>query len=844
MSKTPRTIALVGLALAWIGHAHGTAVDAAGSQATAPGAAAAPRQAPNVAAPAPAISRSLIDQYCVTCHNERLKTAGLVLEKIDVANPGAHAEVLEKVVRKLRSGQMPPDGRPRPDKATVTAYVAALETALDRVAAASPNPGRVAVHRLNRAEYVNAIRDLLALEIDGPQLLPVDNSGFGFDNIADVLTIAPGLMSRYMSTATKVSRLAVGSPDIRAVNHVYRASEFAQQDARMNEDLPFASHGGMAIRHAFPLDGEYTFKIRLQRNLVGDTIRGIDDEHEIELRLDHALVKRFKVGGEFRGPDPGILIAIPEDDVEAKRLHTYRLTADNQLEVRFAVKAGTRLVGVAFTDVSPSAWEGVPLRPRSIKNAVFSDDAGDPGVDTVEISGPHNARVPDETASRQQIFTCRPTGKASEEPCATKILGTLARRAYRRPVTDADVAPLLKLYQVGREESDFDAGIERALEALLSSPGFLFRIEQDPANAAPGSVYRVTDLELASRLSFFLWKSIPDDELIEVAARGRLRNPAVLTQQVRRMLADQRASRWMTDFMGQWLLVRNAQTAEPDPTRFPEFDDTLRQAMVRETELFFENQVRENRSVFDLLRADYTFLNARLAKHYGIPNVYGSHFRRVKVTDPARQGLLGHASILTVTSYADRTSVVLRGKWVLESLVGAPPPPPPPNVPPLRENDGKSKPASLRERMEQHRANPVCAACHSQMDPLGFALEHFDPTGRWRETDGGAVINSAITLDGVKIDGPKEFREALVTVRGREFIRTVTEKLLTYALRRGVEHYDAPTVRQIVRDAAADEYRWSSVIMGIVKSLPFQMRKVVPPDETAPASAVPIAQRR
>jgi hypothetical protein len=396
----------------------------------------------------------------------------------------------------------------------------------------------------------------------------------------------------------------------------------------------------------------------------------------------------------------------------------------------------------------------------------------------------------------------------------------------------------MNLYKAGREERDFDAGIERALEALLSSPGFLFRIEHDPADAKPGSVYRISDLELASRLSFFLWKSIPDDELIDLAARGRLKDATVLAQQVRRMLGDERASRFMTDFMGQWLLVRNAQTAEPDPARFPDFDDTLRQAMARETELFFESQVRDDKSVLDLLRADYSFLNARLAEHYGIPNVYGSHFRRVPIADPARQGLLGQASILTVTSYADRTSVVLRGKWVLESLLGAPPPPPPPNVPPLKENDGKSKPASLRERMEQHRSNPVCATCHSQMDPLGFALENFDPTGRWRDNDSGAAINSAIELDGVKIDGPKAFRDALVSIRGQEFIRTITEKLLTYALRRGVEHYDAPTVRQLVRDAARDDYRWSSIVLGIVKSLPFQMRKVQTPEETTSPTSV------
>lgn len=835
MSKMLRTLGLVAIASASVGQIQMMPVGAAGAPVASQQPVASPPQSAAAAVPAAAPQRALLDQYCVTCHNERLKIAGLMLDKVDVSEVAANALVLEKVVRKLRSGQMPPEGRPRPDRATAKAYAATLAASLDRVAAAAPNPGRVVVHRLNRTEYVNAIRDLLALEVDGSRLLPVDNSGFGFDNIADVLTIAPGLMARYMSAATKISRLAVGSPELRSVTQVYRASEFARQDSRMSEDLPFASHGGLAVRHAFPLDGEYAFKIRLQRNSVGDMIRGIDDEQEVEVRLDHVSVKDFKVGGEFKGPDPGVLIAIPEDDLEASRLHTYRLSADKHLEFRMSVKAGTRLVGAAFTNMSASAWEGVPLRPRSIKSAVFSDDAGDAGIDSIEISGPYDAKAPGDTPSRQQIFTCRPVATRDQDACTKKILSNLARRAYRRPVTDADVQPLLNIYKIGRQEKNFEAGIERALEALLSSPAFLFRIEHDPADVKPGTVYRVSDVELASRLSFFLWKSIPDDELIDVAARGKLKDAAVLAQQVRRMLADPRATRWMTDFMGQWLLVRNTQTVEPDPARFPDFDDTLREAMARETELFFESQIRDDRSVLELLSADYTFLNARLAAHYGIPKVYGSHFRRVPIADPARQGLLGHASILTVTSYADRTSVVLRGKWVLETLLGAPPPPPPPNVPPLKENDGKSKPASLRERMEQHRRNPVCASCHAQMDPLGFALENFDPTGRWRTDDGGALINSAITLDGAKVDNPQAFRQALLN-KGDDFIQTVTEKLLTYALSRGVEQYDAPTVRQLVRDAARDNYRWSSVVLGIVKSLPFQMRKA-PDVEATPAGA-------
>jgi hypothetical protein len=444
---------------------------------------------------------------------------------------------------------------------------------------------------------------------------------------------------------------------------------------------------------------------------------------------------------------------------------------------------------------------------------------------SLDIDGPYDGTVPTETESRRRIFVCRPDGLQSEKPCARKILGTLARRAYRRPITDADLQPLLKVYESTRTGRDFDTGIERALEMLLSMPEFLMRAESDPPNPKTGTIYRISDLELASRLSFFLWTSIPDDELLDLGARGRLHDPAVLAQQTRRMLADRRATRWMNDFLGQWLQIRNLETIEPDPIRFPDFDSTLREAMLEESELFFESQVRDDRPLLDLLRADYTFLNARLAEHYGVWNVYGSHFRRVPVTDPARPGLLGHASVLTTTSYADRTSVVLRGKWVLETLLGAPPPPPPPNVPPLKQNDGKSKPASLRERMEQHRSNAVCASCHATMDPLGFALENFNAIGKWREDDDGAPINTAITLRGASVDSPKAFREALLRLSD-EFTRTVTEKLLTYALGRGLDYRDAATVRHLVREGSPDNYRWSSLILGIVASPPFQQRIV------------------
>ena len=768
--------------------------------------------APLVAAgaqPGPDIpSRELLDRYCVTCHNERLETAGLSLDQVDLTRIAEHASVLEKVVHKLRSGQMPPEGRPRPDPATVDAFATSLETALDRAAAERPNPGRVASRRLNRVEYVNAIEDLLGLEVDGDELLPSDMAGFGFDNNADVLSITPGLMARYIAAATKISRAAVGSPDTRPVMQLYEVG-FERRDVRAGEELPFGTHGGLAVRHHFPLDGEYVFAIRLKRNDTIETIDGIaENEHQIELRLDHALVEQFTIGGMYPGPDPGQLIAAPEDDVEGQRLHAYRMTADHELEIRVPVAAGTRLVSVAFTDSAPS-----PIATGQL-----------PGVDKFYISGPFDGRVPGDTASRQRIFTCRPSGARAEqeESCAREIIAGLARRAYRRPVAADDVEPLVGIYREGRQGRDFEAGIERALEALLSMPRFLMRIEREPIDVRSGAVYQLSDLELASRLSFFLWKSIPDDELLDLAARDELSDRATLDRQVRRMLADPRATRFMDDFVGQWLQMRNIFQQDPDGALFAGFNDSLRKAMVQETELFFQSQIREDRPIQDLLRADYTFLNEQLARHYGVEDLYGSHFRRYDWDDDRRHGLLGQASLLTVTSYANRTSVVLRGKWVLETLLGAPPPPPPPNVPPLAEND-RRQPTSLRERMEQHRASPVCASCHARMDPLGFAMEHFDAIGRWRERDGGAAINATITWNGDTIDSPRAFREALLA-SGDEFMRTVTEKLMIYALGRGVDYYDAPVLRGIVRELDRSDGAWSSLILGIVTSDPFQMR--------------------
>ena len=766
-------------------------------------------------------SRELFDRYCVTCHNDRLQTAGLMLDRLDVGQVHANAETLEKVVRKLRSGQMPPEGRPRPDAETIDAFAGALEAALDYAAAADPNPGRVASRRLNRLEYVNAVRDLLDLEIDGEALLPSDMAGFGFDNNADVLSITPALMGRYIAAATKISRTAVGSPDNRPVMQVYKVG-YERRDIRRSEDMPFTTHGGLAVRHTFPLDGEYLFAIRLKRNETIETIDGIaEDEHQIELRIDHALVRRFDIGGRFPGPDPGMLIAVPEDDVEGQRLHEYRMTADHALEIRVQVSAGTRLVSAGFTDSAPS-----PNVPADL-----------PGIDMLYISGPFNGTVPEDTPSRRRIFTCRPAdgSAAAEESCARDIIGALARRAYRRPVTDADIDPLMSVYREGRTARDFEAGVERALEALLSMPSFLLRVERQPVDTQPGAIYSLTDLELASRLSFFLWKSIPDDELLDLAAADRLSDPDVLAAQVRRMLDDRRSSRFMNDFVGQWLQVRNIHSQDPDGALFAGFNDSLRAAMVRETELFFESQVRADRPIPELLQADYTFLNEQLARHYGVDDVYGNRFRRHSWNDDRRHGLLGHASLLTVTSYANRTSVVLRGKWVLETLLGSPPPPPPANVPPLAEND-RGNPTSLRERMEQHRRSPVCASCHRRMDPLGFAMENFDAIGRWREDDGGAEINSTIELSGHTIDSPRAFREALLAEGDNEFIQAVVEKLLIYALGRGVDYYDAPAMRRITRELGNDGYRWSSLVSKVVASDQFRMRRAPRPEDGVAAN--------
>jgi len=786
-------------------------------------AAGAQTQPANQAPPAGSPQRALLDKYCVTCHNQKLLTAGLALDKADVTNVPAGAQVWEKVVRKLGTRAMPPLGMPRPDKPTYDAFASWLANELDRAAAAKPNPGRVGVRRLNQFEYTNAVRDLLALEVDGRSLLPSDESSDGFDNIAEALSVSPALLERYMVAAHKIGVLALADPKMRPGVATYRIPALLVQDERMSDELPIGSRGGTAIRHYFPLDGEYVVKVRLLRAFNAATIRGLEIREQLDVRLDGVRVKLFSVGGDCTegAKDPKCAVSAEGDG----NLSLYSRTADEALDVRFPAAAGTHVVSVSFVKrMSAEPQSPTPIRLPATQSEDREQARADQSVDTVQIEGPFNVTGLGDTASRREILTCRPSSRQDEEPCARKILSRLARRAYRRPVTDVDVQRLVGFYRTGRSAGDFEGGIRLALERLLVSPSFLFRTEPDPSNVAPATAYRLSDIELASRLSFFLWSSIPDDELLDVAARGRLKDPKIAEQQVRRMLRDPKATALVKNFGGQWLLLRNIRLVTPDADMFPEFDDKLREGFQRETELFLESQFRDDRGVLELLNANYTFLNERLAKIYGIPNVYGSHFRRVTLPDDRRAGLLGHGSILTVTSYPTRTSPVLRGKWVMETLLASPPPLPPANVPPLKENDGASAPTSVRERLEQHRKNPVCASCHTNMDPLGFAFENFDAVGKWRVREANTRIDASGALaDGTKFSTPAEFRKALLG-QGEVFVGALTEKMMTYALGRAVTYSDMPAIRTIKREAASSDYRWSSIILGITKSVPFYMR--------------------
>jgi len=753
--------------------------------------------------------RALINRHCVSCHNQKTKTADLTLDTINVDNVSENVAVWEKAVRKLRARAMPPaaPGRPRPDEASYDALISYLETSLDRVAAERPNPGRTETfHRLNRTEYQNAIRDLLALDVDAASLLPGDDASHGFDNV-NIGGFSPTLLDRYVAAARKVSRLAIGTLRSPDAHTVVLPLDLTQND-HLDEALPVGTRGGTVFRYTFPQDGEYEFQIRLTRDR-NERIEGMTGDVEIELALDGERLHLFS------------LVAPPKADAQEDDYRIDNANADARLKGRFPVKAGPRRVTVAFLK-KPSVLS------EQARQQFLADYNGRAmaAIFSVSVAGPFNPSGPGNTPSRQRIFSCRPAKPSEEARCAKTILSTVARRAYRRPVTDAELQDLLGFYQEGTADgAGFEAGIEMALRALLVSRQFLFRMERDPADVPPSTAYHLSDLELASRLSFFLWSSIPDDELLDTAARGKLKQQAVFERQVRRMLADPRANALVTSFASQWLHLRNLAAATPDPRLFPDFDDNLRQGFRRETELFFESIIKEDRSLLDLLRANYTFVNERMARHYGIPNVYGSHFRRVTLpSDSPRGGLLGHASILTVTSYANRTSPVQRGKWVLENILGMPPPPPLPNVPPLKETGSGSKIVSMRERMVEHRANPVCASCHSLMDPIGLATENFDAVGQWRTHEGGAPIDaSGALVDGRGFEGMTGLRKALLD-RPELFVTTATEKLLTYALGRGLEPHDGAAVRAITRNARTNDYRFSSIVLGVVNSAPFRMR--------------------
>jgi hypothetical protein len=737
-------------------------------------------------------------KYCDTCHSGPKARAKLNVETLDLANLDVDGGTWEKVLRKLRSREMPPSGAPRPDNATYELLVKAIETERDRVSETKPNPGRPTLHRLNRAEYANAVRDILAVDIDAVDLLPADDIGYGFDNIGDVLTVSPSLLERYLLAASKISRSAVGDVNMPQTFQTYTVPHALRQEDRMNDAMPIGSRGGTAVQHSFPVDGEYEISIGLQR-ARDDSVLGLGKDRKLDLRFDDKRLELFTVAANAKaGLGSG-------DDPDAK------------LKVRMPVKAGTHSIVAAFLKdtVLP---EGIIVKPRDAQT--FFE-----GVGTISVAGPFNVQGPGDTASRGKIFICHPTAAADEQACAEKIIANLARRAYRRPIAADDLPQLVALYKLGAQNGGFESGIRLALQKILVSPEFLFRVELDPPGVAAGTVHRVSDIELASRLSFFLWSSIPDEELLAVAERGGLSDPATLEAQVKRLMADPRSQTLVKNFAGQWLFLRNVSGIQPDTTAFPFFDENLRQAMQKETELVIDSTLREDRSVADLLTTDYTFVNQRLAEHYGMKGIYGSDFRRVAISDPKRQGLLGQASIMTVTSYPDRTAPTIRGKWVLEQLLGTPPPPPPANVPALKD-DSTVKVLTMRQRMEEHRASPQCAVCHRMMDPLGFALENFDGLGRWRDADGeegtGAIDSSGVLPDGTAFDGPTGLRDVLVK-RRTLFVETFTERLLTYALGRGVEQYDYPVVRKIVREAQPNDYRWSAIILGIVKSKPFQM---------------------
>jgi hypothetical protein len=771
-------------------------------------------QAPPAAAAVAATEvRATIDKYCVTCHNQRLKTGNLALDAAELSNVAAHADVWEKVIRKVRAGMMPPAGSPRPDATAREALVTSLESTIDAAARKTPNPGRPLAHRLNRAEYANAVRDLLALDVDVTSMLPPDDSSGGFDNNADVLGVSPVLLESYLSAAERISALALGDPRTPPIGELFRVRQDESQDRHI-EGLPLGTIGGLQIQTTLPLDGEYQFQVRLFRTNLGTT-RGLEYPHQLEISVDGERVHLASFGGDKE-------IASSSDNPT-----TTGDAVDNRFTARVPLKAGPRTITVAFIQKTQA------LNTRRLENYERSssdtiDFSGSPHIDEVILTGPFNPTGSGDTPSRRRIFACRPKSVADEEGCAQKILAGLARRAYRGDVTREDSQALLAFFKQGRADGgSFDAGIDLALRRLLTSPKFIFRVERDPADVPAGGAYRLGNPALAARLSFFLWSTPPDEELLDLAEKGRLSTPATLERQVRRMLADPKSQALIDNFLAQWLQLRNLKGKQPNSHEFPDFDDNLRNALQTEVEMFFTSIMREDRSVMELLTADYTFVNERLARHYGIPYVYGTHFRRVTLQDDVRRGLLGKGALLMVTSHPHRTSPVLRGKWILENVLGAPPPGPPDVVPPFEESTEASKPKSVRERMENHRRNPACAGCHRMIDPAGLALENFDAVGAWRTRDGGTrgtpIDASGHLVDGTRINGVNELRAALVR-DPNVFVQALTERLLTYALGRGLTAADMPAVRTIARDAQRDNYRFSAVVLGIVRSVPFQMR--------------------
>jgi hypothetical protein len=774
-----------------------------------------------------------------------LKTGGLSLDVLPLNRMGDDAETWEKVVRKVRAGLMPPAGAKRPDRGSLDAFATAIEGTIDHFAAANPNPGRAPLHRMNRVEYANAIRDLLALEVDSTTLLPADDSSHGFDNIADVLGVSPSLLERYVSAAAKISRLAVGERDAAPAQVTYTIKGDLSQNQTL-EGQPLGTRGGTTIRHNFPVDGEYLIKLSLLKLSFGQVFGEGAEGEELEVTLNGQRVKLFKLDEVpmfFMREAPGSHPAKPQptDPIDER----VKMTPDIRLEFRMTVKAGPQTLGVAFLQKSHAANEDLVRRPASSTYDVFIGMqygyTTAPHLSRVVITGPYNPAGLGDTPSRRRVFVCHPSPRSAEAgagvtastaadtACARQIISTFARRAFRRAPVNGDIESLLGFYQQERDRTgNFEAGIEMALRRILADPEFIFRFEPTPARVAPNTPYRISDTELASRLSFFLWSTIPDDELLQLGIEGKLHEPAVLERQTRRMLADPKARALVTSFANQWLYLRELKNANPDVTIFPDFDDNLRQGFQRETEMLFESVLRDDRSVLDLLDADYTFVNERLAKHYGIPNVYGPDFRRVPVPNDARRGLLGHGSLQLVTSNANRTSPVIRGKWILENLLGSQAPVPPPDVPPLEEKPTAAA-RSVRERIEQHRSNPACAGCHKIMDPIGLALENFDAIGRWRTTDEGVTIDASGQLvDGTVVDGPASLRKALLA-RSDVFVAAMTEKLLMYGTGRETKYFDMPTVRTVMRDAAENRYRFSDLVLGIVKSDPFQMRMKTTP---------------